>query len=111
MLKLTAKISNGDDKNFSGDLVVIVNDGMDTRVIPTDIHCTPSEMYLMYMAETIHIVKHLYSIAEDIYNRKCPLLADVIVKRFNKTYTPNFNPHNVELFQVDPRIAEISLIM
>lgn len=111
MLKITAMIRPDNDKVKAGNLVVTVDDGIEASEVLTDIHCTPTEIYMVHMAETIHIVKHLYSIAEYFHRRHCPYVADVIVNRFHKTYDPHFNPEVIEQFKVDSDIADVHIIM
>jgi len=112
MLKITAEIRPDNDKAKVGKLVVTVDDGNEASEVLTDIHCTPNEIYMVHMAETMHIVKHLYSIAEYFHNHNYPSVSNLIVKHFHKTYTPYFNPEEVvEPFKVDHKIADVLIIM
>ncbi|MCM1138922.1 MAG: hypothetical protein NC453_10175 [Muribaculum sp.] len=110
MLKITAKIRPDSDEVKVGWLVVLVDDGNEVCEIQTDVHCEPCEMLLFHMPQTMHIIKHLYSIAEDFHRRNLPYVSDLIVKRFHKTYNQQFNAEKVERFKMDSNIAEVLII-
>lgn len=111
MFNITVKVKPDNSTSPKGTLIITVDDGHETRIIPTHIKCTPPEIHLYHMKETVHIVKHLYSVVEDFHNCGMSLAADEIVRCFRDTYNPDYDPHVLERFITDDKIAEIRFIM
>lgn len=109
MLKIIVKIRPDNNESHVGNLVAVVDDGKKDRIVVSKIRCPLREAYSHHFHETVHFVKHLYSVAETFYNCGMPLIANEIVSCFNDTYNPNFSPDVLDKFKTDDKGADVTI--